>query len=64
MFQTADVVVLNKTDLLPYLNFDMEQFWQDVRVINPDAILIEACATQGKGVEEILQAAFKATLEF
>ena len=64
MFQTADVVVLNKTDLLPYLNFDMEQFWQDVRVINPDAILIEACATQGKGVEEIGQAAIKATLEF
>jgi hydrogenase nickel incorporation protein HypB len=58
MFQTANVVVLNKTDLLPYLQFDVQQFWQDVRAINPDAVLIEACATQGKGVEEILQAAF------
>ena len=58
MFQTADGVVLNKIDLLPYLNFDVQQFWRDVRAINPDAVLIEACATQGKGVEELLQAAF------
>lgn len=58
MFQTADVVVLNKIDLLPYLNFDVQQFWRDVRAINPYAVLIEACATQGKGVEELLQAVF------
>ena len=64
MFQTADVVVLNKTDLLPYLNFDLPQFWQDVRAINPDAVLVEACATQGKGVKELLQAAFLVSLDF
>lgn len=64
MFQTADVVVLNKTDLLPYLNFDVLQFWQDVRAINPDAVLVEACATQGKGVEDLLQAAFLVSLDF
>lgn len=64
MFQTADVVVLNKTDLLPYLNFSVQEFWRDVRAINPDAVLIEASATQGKGVAELLQAAFSVSLDF
>lgn len=59
MFQTADVIVLNKVDLLPYLQFDVARFWQDVRAINPDAVLIEAAATKGRGVDALLQAAFQ-----
>lgn len=58
MFQTADIIVLNKIDLLPYLDFDATQFWRDIQAINPDALHIEACATKGDGVDALLQLAF------
>lgn len=58
LFQTADVVVLNKIDLLPYVQFDTARFWQDVRTVNPRAVQIEACAVTGAGADALLSAAF------
>ena len=35
MFATADLVVINKTDLLPYVDFDVEAFTDHARSLNP-----------------------------
>ncbi|MGI9031376.1 MAG: hydrogenase nickel incorporation protein HypB, partial [Ilumatobacteraceae bacterium] len=37
MFRTADVVVVNKIDLLPHLDFDLAAFLSNVRAVNPTA---------------------------
>ena len=50
MFRAVDVVVVNKIDLLPYLDFDMDQFLDNLKQINPGAEVILASARGGEGV--------------
>ena len=50
MFRTADLIVLNKIDLLPYVDFDLDRFADAVRVINPTASVQHTSATRGDGV--------------
>jgi hydrogenase nickel incorporation protein HypB len=50
MFRTANVVVLNKTDLLPYVDFDAARFADSLSRVNPDVRVIEVSATRGDGV--------------
>ncbi len=52
MFQEASVCILNKIDLLPYSNFNVESFSQDVKSLNPDLEIIETSAVTGKGLEQ------------
>jgi len=52
MFRSADVIVVNKIDLLPYLNFDLDLFYRNVRDINPSAELFEVSATTGEGLDQ------------
>jgi hydrogenase nickel incorporation protein HypB len=52
MFRTADLVVLNKVDLLPYLDFDMTRFLANLRAVNPTARVVETSARTGQGVDE------------
>jgi len=47
MFAAVEVVVLNKIDLLPYLDFDESEFAANLAKINPHAKIIRACATKG-----------------
>ena len=51
MFRTADVVLLNKIDLLPYINFDVDRFKADVLSLNPDAKIYLCSAFKGEGLE-------------
>ncbi len=51
MFRQADLVLLNKTDLLPYVDFDMKQYMADLRIAAPDALLVQISATTGDGVQ-------------
>ncbi len=51
MFASSDLVVLNKVDLLPYLDFDMKAFLADVRRVYPEIDVIPVSATQGDGLE-------------
>jgi hydrogenase nickel incorporation protein HypB len=51
MFRQADLVLLNKTDLLPYVDFDMKQYMMDLRMAAPDALLLQISATTGDGVQ-------------
>jgi hydrogenase nickel incorporation protein HypB len=47
MFQAAGLVILNKIDLLPYVQFDTEKFEQLVHHINPRAQVLAVSATRG-----------------
>ena len=51
MFSVCDVVVVNKIDVLPYFDFDMEKCKEYVHMRNPKAKVIPICAKTGEGVE-------------
>lgn len=53
MFQKADMVILNKVDLIEFTDFDKEEFYSDIESLNKDAIVIEASCRVGEGVKEI-----------
>jgi hydrogenase nickel incorporation protein HypB len=55
LFREARVIILNKTDLIPYTNFNMEKFLTDVDRINPQVPLIKASCTRNEGLEEWVQ---------
>lgn len=55
MFSVCDVVVINKIDVLPYFDFDMEKCKEYVRMRNPKAQVIPICAKTGEGVEAFAQ---------
>ncbi len=52
MFRAADLVVVNKVDLLPHLDFDLEAFYGNLRDVHPGVRTIESSATTGAGVGE------------
>ena len=54
MFNTVDVVLLNKTDLMPYLNFDPEIFSQAIKGINEKVEVFPISCTSGEGIEQWL----------
>lgn len=52
MFRSVDVVVVNKIDLLPHLDFDLDLFLANVRAVNPTARIILTSARTGEGLDE------------
>lgn len=50
IFQQASAVILNKVDLLPYTNFDMQSAIKDITSISPSTVLIQASAQTGQGL--------------
>lgn len=51
MFQVCDVVLVNKIDVLPYFDFDMEKCVEYVHMRNPEAKVIPICAKTGEGMD-------------
>lgn len=51
MFQVCDVVLINKTDVAPYFDFDLEKCRQYIKMRNPKAEVIPICAKTGEGME-------------
>jgi len=51
MFAAADLMILNKTDLLPYLQFDVERCIAFARRVNPRIEVLQLSATSGAGME-------------
>jgi hydrogenase nickel incorporation protein HypB len=51
MFAAVDALVLNKVDLMPYLDFDLEAFRTAVRALNAKAPLLEVSCKTGEGIE-------------
>jgi hydrogenase nickel incorporation protein HypB len=54
MFMRTELVLVNKIDLLPYLNFDVDQARIDLEGINPESKLIPLSATTKEGFEQWL----------
>jgi hydrogenase nickel incorporation protein HypB len=54
MFHDADIVLLNKTDLLPYVNFDLEYFTQAVQGIKKELAIVQLSCTTGEGIDRWL----------
>ena len=51
MFSVCDVVLVNKIDVLPYFDFDLEKCREYVHRRNPQAKVIPICARTGEGME-------------
>lgn len=55
LFQTADLVLINKIDLAPYTNFNVDQFEADIHSLNPKAQVYPCAAWKGQGLEPIVE---------
>ena len=51
MFSAADVMILNKIDLLPYLDFDVQACMDYAKTVNPDITIFQLSATTGDGID-------------
>jgi hydrogenase nickel incorporation protein HypB len=52
-FQKASAIVLSKTDLLPYIEFDKDFFYKGVRALNQEAPIFETSSKNGEGFEPL-----------
>lgn len=52
MFSICDVVLINKIDVLPYFDFNMEKCKEYIYMRNPKAKIIPICAKTGEGIAE------------
>lgn len=50
MFSVCDVVLVNKMDVMPYFDFDLDQCRAYVQMRNPNAVVIPICARTGEGM--------------
>lgn len=51
MFTVCDVVLVNKIDVMPYFEFDMDKCREYIRMRNPNAQVIPICARTGEGID-------------
>jgi len=58
MFRACELVIINKLDLLPHVDFDMERFLHHLDAVHPGVETIQLSARTGEGVDE-----FRAWLE-
>lgn len=52
-FEKADIILLNKVDLLPYLDFDEKFFMDGIRHLNKTAPVFKVCGKTGEGYAEV-----------
>jgi hydrogenase nickel incorporation protein HypB len=52
MFRRADLILVSKTDLLPYVDFDSRRHASDVRKTSPNALMLQVSAATGAGMQE------------
>ena len=52
MFQVCDVVLINKMDVLPYFDFDVEKCKENILYRNPNAKIFEVCAKTSEGIDD------------
>ena len=51
MFESSQLCIINKTDLLPYLDFDMEKTKEYAKRVNPNLEFIELSVKSGEGMQ-------------
>jgi len=54
-FERADIIVLNKVDLVPYLDFDEEFFMKGVRALNREVPVFKVSGRTGEGFTAVIQ---------
>lgn len=54
-FEKADIIIINKCDLIPYVDFDEEYFMSGVRVLNPSALVVKVSSRQNTGFKEVTE---------
>lgn len=55
MFSICDLVLINKIDVLPYFDFDMNKVEEYIHYRNPKATIIPICAKTGEGIDKFGQ---------
>lgn len=55
IFEKADIIILNKCDLLPYVDFDEAFFMKGVRALNKSAPVVKTSAKTGDGYDEAIR---------
>ncbi len=55
MFTVCDLVIVNKTDVMPYFDFDLERCKKNILKRNPDATVIPVSAKTGEGVDALAE---------
>ncbi len=53
-FEKADIIILNKCDLLPYIDFDEEFFMKGVRALNKTAPVVKVSGKTGEGYDQVV----------
>ena len=51
-FAEADVILINKIDLMDYIDFNLERVLADIHVVNPKAPVLQVSATTGEGMDQ------------
>ena len=52
MFSVCDLILVNKVDVMPYFDFDLDKCREYVRMRNPNARIIPICAKTGEGLDD------------
>ena len=55
MFEVSNFVLINKIDVLPYFDFDIDKCKENIRYRNPMADIFEICSKDGRGIEEVAE---------
>ena len=55
MFTVCDVVVINKIDVMPYFDFDLDKCKEYILMRNPKATIIPVCAKTGEGIDALAE---------
>lgn len=58
IFQSSQLCIINKIDLLPYLEMNMNNLKSNLKKVNPDIEIITCSAKTGEGIEEIIKILF------
>jgi len=53
MFRTCELVIVNKVDLLPHVDFDFDKFLYHLHAVNPGVAHLEVSARTGEGVDAL-----------
>ena len=52
MFRSVDLVIVNKVDLIPHLDYDLSAFYANLTAVNPGVTVIETSARTGTGIDQ------------
>jgi len=64
MYETCDLLVINKIDVLPYFDFDKEKVVEYAKMRNPKIDIIFISAKTGEGVAKVAEWILKSTKEW